>query len=364
MRGAMAPRLQLELICARLLLPAADHSAVGFAARLERIEQRLAGGRCRPRRPGRRRCLRSPAADGRTAPPRPTPPTPGRRPPRRPGGAAARSPPTTKRERRAQPATRAAVGSRTVRRAGRRRPARAEPASRRSRRDRRRRWTRRWSTYAGCGPTSSTTKSRKRMTWMILSQNAQVLDVDGSVADPGLRQRRRADPFVNGGSDEILRQALIDVLRRRLARRDRASTPPPPPRHRRRQARPSPPRAGPRPPAPRVPAACVGRRRQRSVRRAAAGATATEAAEPTRAAGARGGGARHAGPTREATRRGGRATGARHRRRRRARRPATPTTRPRSSTEYAAGQYARRTAGRSEPDTASTVGRRQHQDDR
>jgi len=41
-RGATAPRLHLELLLARLLLPAADGSEAGFAARLERIERRLA----------------------------------------------------------------------------------------------------------------------------------------------------------------------------------------------------------------------------------------------------------------------------------------------------------------------------------
>ncbi|MFZ2501869.1 MAG: DNA polymerase III subunit gamma and tau, partial [Nocardioides sp.] len=41
MRGATAPRLLLELICARILLPAADHRDLGMAARIDRIERRL-----------------------------------------------------------------------------------------------------------------------------------------------------------------------------------------------------------------------------------------------------------------------------------------------------------------------------------
>ncbi len=40
MTGATAPRLQLELICARILLPAASGES-GYAARLERLERRL-----------------------------------------------------------------------------------------------------------------------------------------------------------------------------------------------------------------------------------------------------------------------------------------------------------------------------------
>jgi len=39
MRGATAPRLQLELICARVLLPGADDTNRGVAARLDRLER-------------------------------------------------------------------------------------------------------------------------------------------------------------------------------------------------------------------------------------------------------------------------------------------------------------------------------------
>ncbi|WP_104117649.1 DNA polymerase III subunit gamma and tau [Arthrobacter sp. B1805] len=46
MTGATSPRLHLELLCARLLLPAADATARGTLARVDRIERRLeyAGG--------------------------------------------------------------------------------------------------------------------------------------------------------------------------------------------------------------------------------------------------------------------------------------------------------------------------------
>ncbi|MEH1102135.1 DNA polymerase III subunit gamma and tau, partial [Micromonospora sp. CPCC 205561] len=42
MRGTTAPRLLLELICARMLLPGADDTAGGLLQRLERMERRLA----------------------------------------------------------------------------------------------------------------------------------------------------------------------------------------------------------------------------------------------------------------------------------------------------------------------------------
>ncbi len=41
MRGATAPRLLLELLCARVLLPGADHTSDGVMSRLERLERRL-----------------------------------------------------------------------------------------------------------------------------------------------------------------------------------------------------------------------------------------------------------------------------------------------------------------------------------
>ncbi len=43
MTGATSPRLHLELLCARLLLPAADDGARGLAARLDRLERGAAG---------------------------------------------------------------------------------------------------------------------------------------------------------------------------------------------------------------------------------------------------------------------------------------------------------------------------------
>jgi len=41
LKGATAPRLLLELICARVLLPGADHTTQGVMARLDRIEKRM-----------------------------------------------------------------------------------------------------------------------------------------------------------------------------------------------------------------------------------------------------------------------------------------------------------------------------------
>lgn len=48
MRGTTAPRLLLELICARMLLPGADDSSGGLLQRLERMERRLTLGGAEP----------------------------------------------------------------------------------------------------------------------------------------------------------------------------------------------------------------------------------------------------------------------------------------------------------------------------
>ena len=45
MKGATPTRLQLEIVCARLLLPGADHSTEGVIARLDRLERRLSSER-------------------------------------------------------------------------------------------------------------------------------------------------------------------------------------------------------------------------------------------------------------------------------------------------------------------------------
>ena len=42
LKGPTAPRLQLELVCAKLLLPGAHGDELSLAARLERLERRLA----------------------------------------------------------------------------------------------------------------------------------------------------------------------------------------------------------------------------------------------------------------------------------------------------------------------------------
>ncbi len=55
-------------------------------------------------------------------------------------------------------------------------------------------------------------KNRRRFTWILLSQNAQVVGFDGKTLQIGFPNAGARDSFAGGGSDEVLRQALTDAL--------------------------------------------------------------------------------------------------------------------------------------------------------
>jgi DNA polymerase-3 subunit gamma/tau len=52
----------------------------------------------------------------------------------------------------------------------------------------------------------------RRFTWILLSQNAQVIGVDATSLTVGFKTAGARDSFVGGGSEEILRQAAIDMI--------------------------------------------------------------------------------------------------------------------------------------------------------
>jgi len=81
MRGATSPRLQLELICAQVLLPAAATGDAGLLARLERLERRLGSGEA-PHRPEQREPSPARPAAAAAQAPRPEPAAPAPRPAR------------------------------------------------------------------------------------------------------------------------------------------------------------------------------------------------------------------------------------------------------------------------------------------
>jgi DNA polymerase-3 subunit gamma/tau len=53
-------------------------------------------------------------------------------------------------------------------------------------------------------------KNRRRFTWILLSQNAQVAGFDGTTLRLGFSNAGARDSFVGGGSEDVLRQALSD----------------------------------------------------------------------------------------------------------------------------------------------------------
>src|SRR5690606_13199217 len=69
-RGTTSPRLLLELICARMLLPGAEDSSAALLQRLERLERRLGAADAAAPAPA----APAPAAPGPPAPPAPEPP--------------------------------------------------------------------------------------------------------------------------------------------------------------------------------------------------------------------------------------------------------------------------------------------------
>lgn len=55
-------------------------------------------------------------------------------------------------------------------------------------------------------------KHRRRFTWILLSQNAQVVGFDGTTLHLAFGNSGARDSFINGGSDDVLRQAVADVF--------------------------------------------------------------------------------------------------------------------------------------------------------
>ncbi|MFG1627861.1 DNA polymerase III subunit gamma and tau [Kribbella sp. NPDC049227] len=251
MRGATAPRLQLELICAKVLLPGADDSTNGIQARLDRMERRLTIG--------------VPASTPESAPPAPS------------GAAAAPSTPEP-----ASPPPAEAPASASTSRAAARAAAGGGPASGGGEASsggtsggaatadavaggdgpasRKGAWGQEPTASGQPAPTSGSStpsapaesapaasappapagasaagapaggavgladirrlwpevleavKAKRRFAWIMLSQNAQVIAIDDQTLTLGLVNAGARESFARSGSDEILRQAMIDTI--------------------------------------------------------------------------------------------------------------------------------------------------------
>jgi DNA polymerase-3 subunit gamma/tau len=195
MTGATSPRLQLELLCARLLLPGADDAERGLRSRLDRLERRV--GVAVPEHDADAPAAPAPRSDPAAPAPRSDPAAPA---PRSDSAPPAQSPPEAPGEA-AGPASRAEPSEPATQAEP---PPAADPAvpGALDVETIRRRW-----------PEVLDALSRmKRATWSLISPHAQVLDYDGHRLLLGFGSAGLVGQFVRGAHQEFLRQALIEAL--------------------------------------------------------------------------------------------------------------------------------------------------------
>ena len=162
MRGATAPRLMLELICGRMLLPIGDKSDRGLMARVERLER---AENLVPMTSQTAPAAALAAIEQSITPQElikeETPPVP------------------TKSSPVAVPHT-GPIDVSALRRL--------------------------WPDVI------EDVKKRRRLTWSLLSASAQILGIDGSMITIAIVNAGARDSFLRSGSDDILRQSFIDVV--------------------------------------------------------------------------------------------------------------------------------------------------------
>jgi DNA polymerase III subunit gamma/tau len=162
MRGATAPRLILELICGRMLLPMGDTTDSGLLARLERLE-RVQG-----------MATSAPVAASAPAP-----------------------------AKKAEPVAQSIVEEKVEVKAvvEEVKKAAAAPVDALDVAALRRMWP----------EVIENVKKRRRLTWSLLSASAQILGLDDKAITIGIANAGARDSFIRSESDEILRQAFIDI---------------------------------------------------------------------------------------------------------------------------------------------------------
>ncbi|HLL61419.1 MAG TPA: DNA polymerase III subunit gamma and tau, partial [Propionibacteriaceae bacterium] len=214
MRGTTAPRLHLELMCARVLLPGADVDDRGIHARLDRLERRIGmTGSLRAQPVESREPGASTVSAGSTeqtptrAEPssmRPEPveaPEPGVMGPElvdgpQPGASAGSA--------RMASDTRGPAGGETddTKLGSEPDPAQPTPGAKFTVTDIRRLWP----------EVLEEVKGKRRFTWILLSQNAQVAELRGDTLLLAMTNAGARDSFGRGGSEDVLREALVVVL--------------------------------------------------------------------------------------------------------------------------------------------------------
>ena len=164
MRGATAPRLMLELICGRILLPIGDNGESGMLSRIERLER---AENIAPMSSAR-------SSEVRTAEPKETT-----------SSVHVPSEVNHSKVKKAEPAAKQPHV-----------PGNFDIAALR----------RAWPDVI------EDVKKRRRLTWSLLSASAQVLAVDDKAITIGIVNAGARDSFVRSESDEILRKAFVDVV--------------------------------------------------------------------------------------------------------------------------------------------------------
>ena len=180
MRGATAPRLILELICGRILLPIGDNGEAGMLARIERLER-----------------VENIAPTPQVAPPAAPPAAKKVAPPKAVDPADYVSPITAEAIREKAPVKEDKKIVDAV--------AQSEPAAKIDSIDvagLRRMWP----------EVIENVKKRRRLTWSLLSASAQILGVDDKNITIGIVNAGARDSFIRSESDAILRDAFIEIV--------------------------------------------------------------------------------------------------------------------------------------------------------
>ncbi|MFC9261108.1 DNA polymerase III subunit gamma and tau [Streptomyces hydrogenans] len=223
MRGATSPRLQLELICARVLLPAAFDDERSLLARLDRLERGAAAAPpaaavFTPAPPAGPPMGYVPGPEAHTplAPPPPPAAAPVQAPPQpqQPPQPAPQAQPDAARPGAWPGAARpggwptAAPASAPVQpQAPAQAPPQAQAAAQVPAGD----------MAAGAAQVRNmwpsileAVKNRRRFTWILLSQNAQVAGFDGTTLQLGFLNAGARDNFASSGSEDVLKAALAE----------------------------------------------------------------------------------------------------------------------------------------------------------
>jgi DNA polymerase III subunit gamma/tau len=184
MRGTTAPRLHLELMCARALLPGADMDDRGIHARLDRLERRIGvtgSSGTAAKRPEPAPAQPSPSGPTASMIPPPSVPeitTPTLRPEPVEG--------------RPEQASTSAVLS----------PSKGSARSELTVTDVRRLWP----------EVLEEIKGKRRFTWILLSQNAQVTEIRNGTLLLAMSNGGARDSFARGGNEDVLREAMVVVM--------------------------------------------------------------------------------------------------------------------------------------------------------